>query len=117
MSFVWHEEPERAWGDLADTYAEAIEDALFQLAQRYAAEIEAWMKDNAPWTDRTGNARQALYAEAERLTGQAAEIILAHGMDYGLWLELANAGRFSVISPALDHFIPLIWRDAQALLT
>lgn len=117
MSLIWHNPPGRAWGDLADAYTEAIEEALYRLAQRYAAEIEAWMKDNAPWTDRTGNARQTLYSEAERLVEGAVEIVLAHGMEYGIFLELSNGGTYAVIGPALDTFVPLIWQDVQALLS
>ena len=117
MSLIWHNPPGRAWGDLADAYTEAIEEALYRLAQRYAAEIEAWMQENAPWTDLTSNARQTLYAEAERLVEGAVEIILAHGMEYGIFLELSNGGVYAFIGPALDTFVPLIWRDVQALLS
>ncbi len=116
MGFVWHTTPERAWGGLADEYARAIEDGVFALAQQYAIEIEAWMKDNAPWTDQTGNARQTMAAEAERLVGAAAQIILSYGVEYGLYLELSNGGAFSIIGPALDTFVPRVWADVQELL-
>ncbi len=116
MGFVWHTRPDAAWGDLADAYSRAIQDGVYQLAQAYAVEIEAWMKENAPWTDQTSNARQTLHSEADRLVGGAVEIILAHGMDYGIFLELANGGQYAIIGPALDHFIPLVWRDVQELL-
>jgi hypothetical protein len=38
-------------------------------------------------------------------------------MDYGTFLELANQGRFAIITPALDVFGPQIWNDAKALIT
>ena len=83
---------------------------------RYQAEIETWMKTNARWIDRTGNARQSLYAEVTRLTDS---VLLAfdHGMDYGFYLELSHAGRYAIIAPALDEFAPRIWRDVKALLS
>lgn len=116
MSFQWEVPPDRAFDELASWYTDAIRSAILQLAQQRAPQIEAWMKANARWTDRTGNARQTLTAEAELLGMDAVQITLAHGVDYGIFLELAHGGRWAVIGPALDFFAPRIWADVQALL-
>lgn len=115
-SFIWHIPPEAAFPAMYDAYVRRLLKALEQLMQFYAAEIEAWMKTNAVWADRTGNARQGLHAEVETMVDL---IVLSfdHGMTYGVFLEFANQGRFAIIGPALDHFTPLIWRDIQALLS
>lgn len=115
IEFVWIIEPEVAFPELLDWYADVVYQGLVALAHRYAAEIEAWMKANAPWTDRTGNLRRSLYAEVLEL---AQEIVLGfdYGLDYGVYLEFSNQGRFAVIAPALDHFGPRIWADVQALV-
>lgn len=125
MSFQWDTPPDKAWGDLADAYRAAIEAALYQVVLRRAPEIEAWMKTNARWTDRTGNARQTLRGEAAQVVGQAVSVILSHGMDYGWYLEgvnpktqspMQNAGQWDVIGPAIDTFAPIIWGDIVAIL-
>lgn len=115
MPFTWQRRPTVAFPALTEAYADAIHDAIAQLAERYAAEIEAWMKDNAPWSDRTGNARQTLFAEAIDFTDTVV-ILMSHGVEYGTFLELAHGGNYAIITPALDYFIPRIWRDVQALL-
>jgi len=79
------------------------------------------MKANAPWVDRTGAARQSLRAEVEPPTAaqvqQMVELILAHGVEYGVFLELKNAGAFAIINPTLDAAAPKIWADIRRLFT
>lgn len=117
MSVEWTKRPEDALSELTDAYARAIQRGLVALGLRYAPQIEAWMKKNAVWTDRTGNARQTLWSDVMEVGTQAVVIILSHGMDYGVFLELANAGTYAIITPALDHFAPRIWRDVQRMMS
>lgn len=117
MTFRWRRAPTEVWPDGAERYARRIRAAVFRLMQRYAPEMEAWMKANAPWTDRTGNARQSLEAEAQELGNQALRVLMQHGVEYGIFLELAHGGNWAIIGPALDEFAPRIWRDVQALLS
>jgi hypothetical protein len=117
LSFQWTVTPEQAFGDLTRAYIAAIRRGIRALADRRAPEIEAWMKSNAVWTDRTGNARQTLNTEVEQVSLDMVQIILAHGVEYGIYLELANAGNYAIITPALDYWGPQIWRDVQAMLS
>jgi hypothetical protein len=73
------------------------------------------MKQNAVWTDRTSNARQTLWAEAFDFS-DVVVLAFGHGVSYGTFLELANQGRYAIITPAIDYFAPKIWQDAQRLL-
>ena len=116
MSFQWTVTPSQAWLPGTAAYIARIHLGVYRLAQSYTPRIEAWMKANAVWTDRTGNARQTLWSDVFDLADQAVGIILAHGVDYGQYLEMSNSGRFSILSPALDHFVPLIWQDVQRIL-
>ena len=87
-------------------YSVRLMNAVFDLATYFAARIESYAKQNAPWTDRTGNARQGLTARSFR-TATAVSIILWHSVSYGIWLEVKNAGRFAVILPTLEaHYSP-----------
>jgi hypothetical protein len=115
MTLKWDKKPSDAFGDLATAYANTIRRAVLQLADRYAVEIEQHMKNTAPWTDRSSNARQTLTARAEN-TPNSVEIMLRHGVDYGIYLELANAGRYAIIAPTIDEYGPRVWRDVRSLL-
>lgn len=116
MSFQWQVTPTRTFGELTDAYIAAIRNGVRQLALRRAPEIEAWMKANAPWTDRTANARQTLVAEVEDAALDMVEIVMAGGVDYQIFLELSNGGAYAIIAPAVDHWGPIVWADVQALL-
>lgn len=62
----------------------------------------AWMKTNAKWKDRTGNARQTLGGHGEH-TATYHMIHLYGGMPYQIWLEVRWAGRLAVIGPAVKY--------------
>ena len=125
MSFTWTNPPSQAWGGLANAYTAAIRRGVRAIAERYAPEIEVWMKSNASWTDRTGNARQTLTAVVEYLATDMVAVVLAHGMEYGIYLEgytpegieTMQGGTYAIIAPAIDEFGPRIWADVVAMLS
>jgi hypothetical protein len=64
------------------------------------------LKMRAPWTDRTGAARSGLLAVANKLGPGSHELIMSYSVYYGIWLEVANSGKYAVIGP----FMPIIGR-------
>jgi hypothetical protein len=107
MRLVWHVPPETI-GAAIGKYGERALDAVFDLAQYFAAKIETWAKVHAPWTDRTGNARQGLTARVFR-EATAITLILFGAVSYQIWLELKNGGKYAVILPALEiHYQPFM---------
>jgi hypothetical protein len=110
--FRWDIPPEVAFdaGVIHGLWMEVIRE----VAWSYAPQIETWMKRNAKWTDRTGNARQTLYTEVHEFLSEI-EIEFGQGMDYGRFLELAHQGRFSVLTPALTHFAPRIYAHLRRI--
>lgn len=112
--FEWIDDPEVVFGQVFDEYEKWAYMAIANLAAQFAARIETWMKKNAVWTDRTGNARQTLYAEVEKSLAEIA-IVFDHGMDYGYWLEFANQGAYAIIAPTLDYWGPRFWAAIQDL--
>lgn len=115
MRFEWIVSPEQAFGALYDDYARRIYRGIEAIFKRRAPEIEAWMKANAEWADRTGNARQSLYTDVETLLTEIA-LVMDHGVEYGKWLELAHQGRYAIVTRALDHWAPILWDDVKAML-
>jgi hypothetical protein len=108
---------EWARGHSPDDVADNLTQFSFQFQSRaivrsgdLAEEIERYMKANAPWEDRTGKARDELYAQADRTgaLGQGRFIILdfGHGqdVDYAIFLETMQAGRFAIVGPTLVYY-------------
>ena len=114
MAFTWKEPPAEVFERGTAEYARALHQYALAVAHRWVPEIENWMKKNAVWTDRTGNARQGLFSDVMQIAQQAVIILLGHGVEYGIFLELSNAGRYAIVLPALDHFLPRIWADVRA---
>jgi hypothetical protein len=65
-----------------------------------AARSETWMRTNASWTDRTTNARNGLFAMVDEIDRDAWLLVLSHSVSYGIWLEVANSGRYAIVRPA-----------------
>lgn len=67
-----------------------------------AARAASMMRENAPWTDRTGNARAGLKAVHESEPMVEHRLVLLHSMPYGIWLEVRWSGRYAIIGPTMQ---------------
>lgn len=74
---------------------------------------ENYARQNAPWTDRTGNARAGLFAKHQNKPLQEHSLTVYHTMPYGYWLELRWSGRYAIIGPTLLNTAP----DLASLVT
>jgi hypothetical protein len=92
-----------------------VKRAAMITAHRMAPEVEAYMKNNAPWTDRTGNARNGLAAHAYQ-DGDQIGILLYHQVSYGIWLEIANAAKYAIINPTIEQMGPRVMDQYHNLL-
>lgn len=90
-------------------------EAAWITAQREAPNVENYMKVNAPWTDRTGNARNGLAARAYK-EGDGIGIVLYHQVDYGIYLETKFSGRDAIIQPSIDSEGPRVMASFNRLL-
>lgn len=71
--------------------------------QKGMTEAANHAKMTAPWTDRTGNARNSIFGIVEPLKG---DVIKGHhgiGVDYGKYLELSNQGKYRIVWPTIDY--------------
>lgn len=76
-------------------------DAAVQLlAENGAQKMEAYAKQNRRWRDRTGNARQRLKGSWKRAKG-GYKIQIAHGVNYGVWLEFTNERKYAILMPTV----------------
>lgn len=76
---------------------------LLMLMQTAASKMESWAKQNAPWTDRTGQARQRLTGQAYWENSNIVVAAIAHQVDYGIWLELAHQRKYAILEKALEE--------------
>ncbi len=77
-----------------------LEQAVFIYAETAAQKLEGKMRKGAPWTDRTGHARQRLTATSTK-KANGYLITLSHGVDYGIFLELGRSKRYAIIAPTI----------------
>lgn len=76
--------------------------AVLMLADTKAKELDWYMRNKAPWTDRTGLARKKLSAVASTIAQHTICITLAHGVNYGIWLELAHEKNYAIVGPTIN---------------
>lgn len=88
--------------------------ATYELLENFAPTIEAYAKQNAPWTDRTGHARQGLKASADK-DGNKFILDLSHSVRYGVYLEVAHGAKYAIIIPTLDAHISKIDEKLQEI--
>ncbi len=89
--------------------------ALGLYANTAAKRLEAEAKRDAPWTDRTSNARNSIQGTAG-WDGDVLKVILSGGMHYSVYLELAHEKRFATLKPTIDKNAPNILQGYQKLV-
>lgn len=90
---------------------------LLMLMQTAATKMETWAKQNAPWTDRTGQARQRLTGQAYWENPNIVVAAIAHQVDYGIWLELAHQRKYAILEKTLEEHRGEIEEAVKTLLT
>ncbi len=90
-------------------YEAEVQERCLALAQ----DILDYAKSNAPWQDRTGDARAGLDVDVSEDV-DAVIIQLYHTVDYGLWLEVIQNGEYAILLPTLEHFAGTITQDIEA---
>ena len=87
-----------------------VHDYIMSELRAASSRGEAEMKLRAPWTETgmtnrwgrrsTGLARSGLWSEASSEHGMY-KITMGQGVDYGIYLEKSNGGRYQIIMPVL----------------
>lgn len=75
--------------------------AIMTELQTEAIELQDHMKQNAPWTDRTGQARRSLNVKVKTIKN-GYRLVLSHGVDYGVDLELKHNKKYAIIQPTIQ---------------
>lgn len=88
--------------------------ASVALGQDWAGNLEKEMKQDAPWQDRTGNARKGLKGSSA-MDDDNITITVGHSVDYGVYLELADDGKYAILKPTADKNRDAIYKSYERL--
>lgn len=91
----------------AAAFSVVMQETLEEIVEEVAEEVEEYAKQNAPWDDRTGEARTGLTAEAFE-DGGILTVVLYHTAEHGIWLEVRNSGEYAIIIPTLEQMGPTV---------
>ncbi len=92
-------------------------ERLWNVLQYLALQLQSEMRTKAPWTDRTGNARRALQVIPDNSNAPSAyRLIFTSQIDYGIWLEIKNNGRYAIIWKTVTGNLTMMqqqWAEAM----
>ena len=89
--------------------------AIKMYATEGAKKMQNYAKQHRPWTDRTGQARQRLIGWVETFATKT-RIHIGHGVDYGIYLELAHEKRYAILQPTVNAIAPEILEGYKRLI-
>lgn len=98
-----------------DVFSDRLERGIIGVFERQKHVAVAWMRENAPWTDRTGNARSGLSTVGRYKAGVSYTLVLFGRMPYNIWLEVRHQGKYSVIIPAIVDQGPKLMKTLNKL--
>ena len=105
---VWSVPP-TALNPAIAAYGNKIEAAVVMIADTMAAQMEAYAKENAPWTDRTAHARKGLRGLVDDSARDVVMLYLTGMMSYQIFLETRSAGKYAIILPTMEaHYSELV---------
>lgn len=90
---------ERGLSQFQDKAMAAIE---MKVSTKYAPKLQENAQLNARWENQTGEARRRLNGSYE-VVSDGFKLILAHGVSYGIWLEMAHEKRYAIIMETIEY--------------
>lgn len=103
-------------GSLDKMQAKAVTVVQMYFATK-APEFQTYMKLSRPWTDRTGMAKAMLSAKVSQPSKELVRMTLAHGVDYGIWLELAHEKNYAIIGPTIREKGPELVKGLNGIMS
>ena len=87
---------------------------LYALALSYAGQAINKARTEKGWIDQTYQAVERMFSKAF-IEGQDIGFFLSHGVEYGIYLELANDRKYEIIRPIIDELAVQFARDAREI--
>lgn len=92
-----------------------MHEGFEEIIRSFRDELIDYARSNAPWEDRTGDARSGLDAEFYG-DENAVGITLFHTVDYGPWLEIRWGGKYAIILPTVEAMGPKLLDRMQRMM-
>lgn len=92
---------------------EVAAGAVESVLEFYRDQVEEWMRENAPWEDQSGDARDGLTAEVQRAKVLEYDLYVYHTVDYGIWLEIRWNGKYAIIQPTIEHWGHFLMQEME----
>jgi len=99
--------------DISGAVKKVIDKFASDVCDEYAYNAAELAKDNAPWQDRSGNARRMLKGFTIK-TQNTVGFGVAHRVEYGEYLEMANDGKYAILYPTIEALRVKFFADAAA---
>lgn len=101
-----------------DKIAEVMKEAAMIVATETAIDMEAYAKENRPWTDRNALARANLRGKAFIKDGVVhcqirQDMYGKTGKGYGYYLENAHKQKYAILAPTQQHFEEQFFEDVR----
>lgn len=86
-----------------ERFDQTIQAQLQVVGSTISGNMESYAKANHAWTNRTASAQNQLKGDY-KVTDNELDISIAHGVDYGYWLETRRDfnGRYAILEKARD---------------
>lgn len=97
--------------------------AVFAKSLQYAGQALKYFRETQPsgsgvrgkyWTNQTNQARDRVFTDAF-IEGQIIGWFIAHGVQYGTYLELANDRRHEALRPIIQRYAGRFIRDVRRI--
>lgn len=85
-----------------ENFESKAQTAIRMYADTSAEKLESYAKSHRKWQDRSTDARKRLKGTAIKVP-EGYRLQLAHGVKYGIYLELANEKKYAIIEPTLTE--------------
>jgi len=99
---------------IANFYGKMV-DGFEDVLEPFAEQMMEYAQANAPWSDRSGDARSGLTGDFEH-EGENFIVSLYHTVDYGKWLEIRWGGKYAVILPTIETLGPEMMRELKDMM-
>lgn len=97
-----------------ENMTDRLRTQLEVLGNATGQKIQQCAQENAPWTDRTGAARERLKYNSD-IDENGLVISIFHQMEYGIYLELCNNEKYAILKNARDATLPEFIEAAKRL--
>jgi hypothetical protein len=85
------------------------------VARVTAANMQNYARENRRWQDQTGNARAGLHG-GSFWGNYFLFAYIAHAVEYGVYLELANSGNFSILEETANKFKDEFYKSIEIIM-